>query len=89
LLAWGVSGCGEPPRPDVATSIVVFVSLDTARADHFGFLGNGRIRTPRLDALARESIVFDDYMTVAPTTLASHTSLFTGMYPHHHSEREQ
>jgi glucan phosphoethanolaminetransferase (alkaline phosphatase superfamily) len=65
LLAWGVSGCGEPPRPDVATSIVVFVSLDTARADHFGFLGNGRIRTPRLDALARESIVFDDYMTVS------------------------
>jgi arylsulfatase A-like enzyme len=68
----------------VATPIVVFVSLDTTRADHFGFLGNGRIRTPRLDALARESIVFDDYMTVTPTTLASHTSLFTGMYPHHH-----
>jgi arylsulfatase A-like enzyme len=68
----------------VAASIVVFVSLDTARADHFGFLGNRRIRTPRLDALAGESIVFEDYMTVAPTTLASHTSLFTGLYPHHH-----
>jgi arylsulfatase A-like enzyme len=28
--------------------------------------------------------VFTDCATVIPTTLASHTSLFTGKYPHHH-----
>jgi choline-sulfatase len=63
---------------------VVMISLDTARADHFGFVGGRDVRTPCLDALAKESIAFADYMTVVPTTLASHTSLFTGSYPHNH-----
>ena len=63
---------------------LVVVSLDTTRADHFGFLGNERVRTPHTDALSAESIVFSDYLTVAPSTLVSHTSLFTGLYAHHH-----
>lgn len=79
LLLAGCSGPAErPPRH------LVLVSLDTARADHFGFLGSTAVKTPRLDALARESIVFTDAMTVVPTTLASHTSLFTGLYPQRH-----
>ena len=60
------------------------ITLDTTRADHFGFLGNQQVETPHFDALAAESIVLSDFMTVAPTTLASHTSLFTGKHPHHH-----
>jgi len=63
---------------------VIFISLDTTRADHFGCYGNDWIQTPRIDALAAESILFENYMTVVPTTLASHTSLFTGNYPHTH-----
>ena len=63
---------------------VIVISLDTARADHFGCYGNTWIRTPRIDALAAESILLTDYMTVVPTTLASHTTLFTGKYPHTH-----
>ncbi len=74
-----------PRAPEVRNaSHVIFISIDTARADHFGFMGSRSVRTPQLDSLAGESIVFTDYMTVAPTTLASHTTLLTGMYPHHH-----
>lgn len=73
----GPTGKGEPRH-------LVLISMDTARADHFGFMGDSRAKTPRLDALAGESIVFTDYMTAVPTTLASHTTLFTGKYPHHH-----
>ena len=73
-------GPTEPPNP----SHVVFISIDTARADHFGFMGNPDVRTPNLDALADESVVFTDYMTVVPTTLASHVTLFSGKYPHSH-----
>ena len=68
----------------MAARHVVVISFDTTRADHFGFMGNDRVRTPNLDALAQESIVFTDFMTVVPTTLASHTSLFSGQYPHSH-----
>ena len=72
-------GAGDrPPRH------VVIISLDTTRADHFGCYGHPWIRTPRTDALAAESVLFTDYMTVAPSTLASHVSLVTGTYPHTH-----
>ncbi len=63
---------------------VIFISLDTTRADHLGCYANKWIKTPNLDALADESILFTDYMTAASTTLASHTSLLTGKYPQNH-----
>src|SRR5262245_8952071 len=80
-LLWGPVSYGESGR---LPRHLIFISLDTARADRFGFLGNPVVHTPRLDAFARESIVFDDCMSAAPSTLASHTSLFTGKYPHSH-----
>jgi arylsulfatase A-like enzyme len=76
--------CSREPGFEETARHVILISMDTARADHFGFLGSHRAATPRLDELADESIVFTDCMTVVPTTLASHTSLFTGKYPHHH-----
>ncbi len=63
---------------------VIMISLDTTRADHLGCYGNRWIRTPNIDALAGESIILADFLTAATTTLASHTSLFTGKYPHSH-----
>ncbi|MBN2446861.1 MAG: sulfatase [Phycisphaerae bacterium] len=58
--------------------------MDTTRPDHFGCYGNTWISTPSVDALAKESILFRNCLTAATTTLASHTSLFTGNYPHRH-----
>jgi arylsulfatase A-like enzyme len=66
------------------TRHVIFISLDTTRPDHLGCYGNPWIRTPNLDQLADESLLFSNYMTVVPTTLPSHTSLFTGTFPHRH-----
>lgn len=63
---------------------VIFISLDTTRPDHLGCYGNPWISTPSLDQLAEESLLFSNYMTVVPTTLPSHTSLFTGTFPHTH-----
>jgi arylsulfatase A-like enzyme len=47
-------------------------------------MGNIQVKTPALDALARESVVLTDFTSVAPSTLASHTTLFTGQYPNRH-----
>jgi arylsulfatase A-like enzyme len=76
-------GVGEG-APGLSARHVVMISMDTTRADHMGFYGSQRAETPRLDALARESLVFTDFAVVAPMTLPSHTSLFTGTYPHRH-----
>jgi arylsulfatase A-like enzyme len=72
------------PSYDGPVRHVILLSLDTTRKDHFGCYGNQWIRTPRIDALAAESILFRNHLTVAPSTLASHVSLFTGKYPHTH-----
>jgi arylsulfatase A-like enzyme len=80
-LASCAGGGSEAVRP---ARHVVLISLDTTRADQLGLYGNPTVKTPHLDRLAAESVVLDDFMTVVPTTLAAHVSLFTGNYPHTH-----
>lgn len=63
---------------------VILISMDTTRPDHFGCYGNPWISTPFMDQLAKQSLLFMDYTTAANTTLASHTTSFTGKYPHRH-----
>ena len=84
MLSVATAGCNGAPEYDGPVRHVVLLSLDTTRADHFGFYGNTEVKTPHLDRLAAQSIVLDDYMTVVPTTLSSHVSLFSGKYPHSH-----
>ena len=74
-----LGACGRPPLPHV-----VLVTLDTTRADRFGFAGHAAARTPNFDALAGESWVFRQAMAPAPLTLPAHTTLLTGTYPIRH-----
>ena len=74
------AGCerASPSRPDV-----VFVSLDTTRADHLGAYG-AAVATPAIDRVASEGVVFDNVSAACTTTLPSHVSMFTGLWPHRH-----
>jgi arylsulfatase A-like enzyme len=63
---------------------VVLVSIDTLRADHLGCYGYARARTPNIDRLASESVVFDNAATATPLTLPTHSSLLTGLTPLRH-----
>lgn len=69
------------PRP------FVLVTLDTTRADRLQPYGATDIATPTLLSLAREGVVFEQAMSVAPITLVAHTSLLTGLYPPRHGVR--
>jgi len=66
---------------------VLFVTLDTTRADHLGSYGNRSIETPNLDRLAREGVLFANALTTVPATLPGHSSLLTGLYPFNHGAR--
>jgi arylsulfatase A-like enzyme/Tfp pilus assembly protein PilF len=70
--------------PAAAASNVVLVTLDTTRADRMGFLGSKRGLTPRLDALAREAVVFERAYAQAPITTVSHATILTGTYARFH-----
>jgi arylsulfatase A-like enzyme/cytochrome c-type biogenesis protein CcmH/NrfG len=63
---------------------LVLVTIDTARADRFGFLGSERGLTPNLDALAKQSLVFTHAYAQAPLTTVSHATILTGTHPPYH-----
>lgn len=63
---------------------VVFVLLDTVRADRVSALGYHRETTPNFDAFAEEATLFTDAVAQAPWSVPSHASLFTGKYPGEH-----
>jgi arylsulfatase A-like enzyme/Tfp pilus assembly protein PilF len=66
---------------------VLLITLDTTRADALGCYGNLNVDTPALDRLARQGALFTKAYTSSPTTLPSHSSIHTGLYPYHHGAR--
>ena len=73
--------------PDSEQPAVLLVTLDTIRADSLG-IETDRIDTPHLEALAGRGVYFNQAYSVTPTTLPSHTSMLTGLYPADHRIRE-
>jgi arylsulfatase A-like enzyme len=63
---------------------VLLVVMDTVRADHLFPDGYPRETTPNLKKLAQDSTVYTQALAPSDMTLASHASLFTGMYPSWH-----
>jgi uncharacterized sulfatase len=61
-------------------NIVLFVADDLGAAD-IGPYGNRIIRTPNLDKLADESLLFLNAFAGSPTCSPSRASMLTGMYP--------
>lgn len=72
---------------ELAGCNVLLVTFDTTRADRIGCYGHDGARTFTLDQLAREGVLFSQAIAPAPSTLPSHASLLTGLYPYHHGAR--
>jgi len=58
---------------------VVLILLDTLRKDYIGIYGNSWIKTPNLDALARESIIFEGAHPESLPTIPFRRSTHTGI----------
>jgi choline-sulfatase len=67
---------------------LVIVTLDTTRADRMGAYGSKDVETPTFDRLAREGVLFEQAVSVAPLTLPVHSSIFTGKFPPEHGVRD-
>lgn len=85
LLAAGC-GDGKADGGEMVNGIrhVILITLDTTRADHLGCYGSPSVKTPALDQLAREGVLFEACQSAAATTLSSHVSMMTGLYPNQH-----
>ena len=58
---------------------VILIVLDSLRKDHVGAYGSDRIRTPNLDALARESLRFTQAYPESIPTLPARRAIHTGI----------
>ena len=64
-------------------NVIVYL-IDALRADHLGAYGYERPTSPRIDAFARDAIVFDEAIANSAWTRSAVASLFTGLAPRSH-----
>jgi len=86
------AGCGPPDEKSASREaaeriehphILVWL-IDTLRADHVSLHGYHRKTSPNIDALARDSVVFENAYAPSSWTKPSTASLLTGRYPAAH-----
>ena len=90
VLAWGWESMAAPPAVGAATvrsaapkNVVLIISDDQHWRD-YGFMGYEHLRTPHLDRLARESLVYRFGHVPSSLCCPSLASIITGRFPHEH-----
>ncbi len=68
--------------PVLTNAHVLLITIDALRADHLGTYGYGRHLSPHIDALAKQSVVFDAAYAGAPHSSYSLCSVMTSQYLH-------
>ena len=89
LIAATSAACRKEPAtpPTAERPSILFVTLDTTRADAIGPEAAG-VTTPSFNALAARGRRFRWAYAAVPQTLPSHTSMLTGLYPAGHGVHE-
>ncbi|MBS0361874.1 MAG: sulfatase-like hydrolase/transferase, partial [Proteobacteria bacterium] len=76
----GLSAAAQA-QPTKRPNLVFFLG-EGLRNDEFGFMGNKALKTPNMDALAREGTVFKNAFVTNALCLPSRASFLTGAYSH-------
>lgn len=74
-------------RVSCAGCPVVLISIDALRPDHLGAYGYEFDTSPAIDEMASESVTFDRAISQGPSTLISHSAVFTSLIPSFHNAR--
>lgn len=84
LLFFLLSSCKDKSKYNV-----IIVTFDTTRADHIASYNDDKnIKTPNLDKLATDGVVYEKSIAPVPITLPSHSSIMTGKVPFTHGVRD-
>lgn len=76
MLSASAAVLSAAQKPDV------LVILTDQWSPRFTSWENPEVRTPNLDRLAREGMIFDACYTTSPVCMPARISLLTGLYPH-------
>ena len=69
-------GLGENKKPNI-----VYILTDQWRSTALGYAGNLDVKTPNLDAFAKESVNFTNAVSVTPVCTPHRAALLTGKFP--------
>ena len=61
---------------------IVFVEVDDLTYSYLGCMGNRLVKTPNIDALARQGVLFKNAVCQGMMCGPSRNCLMTGLYPH-------
>jgi arylsulfatase A-like enzyme len=84
LLVFGGAAALPALRPAAHGPHLLFISVDTLRADRLGCYGHAEARTPHIDALAAGGTLYETVIASAPVTLTATSTLMTGLDPTAH-----
>ena len=84
LLCFYISACANSLNPIPAVDQIVFITIDTLRADHLPEFGYPINTAPFLTGLSLKGISFKNTFAHSATTGPSHASMFTSLYPIQH-----
>jgi N-sulfoglucosamine sulfohydrolase len=82
--SWLRAGTPAAAKPN----ILIFMSDDHWRGDS-GCYGNASVRTPNIDAFARQGMRFDQVFTPTPICAPSRACFHTGLYPYRNGAYHQ
>ena len=80
LLLGTLCCAAAAPHPNV-----VFLLTDDQRYDELGCTGHPILKTPNIDGLARDGVIFDRFFVTTPSCLPNRTTLVTGQWERSHT----
>ena len=78
LAGWSALEAQTAKKPNI-----ILIMTDQQRGDCVGW-SNPEVKTPHLDAIAREGICFDNGYSTTPSSTPARAALLTGLSPWHH-----
>lgn len=81
LVVMLLVSCSSTPESNEMTNLVIIIADDHSTTA-VGCYGNEIIRTPNIDRLAANGVLFENAYSNAPICSASRQSILTGKYPH-------
>ncbi|HOM27189.1 MAG TPA: sulfatase-like hydrolase/transferase, partial [bacterium] len=61
---------------------IIILMPDQLRWDCLGAYGNKIIKTPNIDKIAEEGVIFKNAYTTSPLCMPARASFVSGLYPH-------
>lgn len=84
LAAGGAAAVASPPAMNAQTRRpnILFFFADQLRAQSLGCYGNREVRTPHLDRLAAQGLLFRNTLANTPVCCPARANMLTGKYTH-------